>query len=43
MDDLFQAVDITALSTGVSTIMIALVGVGLLFLGFKYVRRVISK
>ena len=39
MDALFTAVDLTTLSTNVSTILVAFVGVNLLFLGYKYVRR----
>ena len=39
MDALFAAVDITTLSTNVSTLMLGFIGVGLLFVGYRYVRR----
>ena len=43
MDALFTAVDVSTLSSNVQTILVSLVGVGLLFLGYKYVRKVMSK
>jgi hypothetical protein len=43
MDALFTAVDITGVSTNVSTLLIAFIGINLLFLGYKYVRRVMGK
>ena len=39
MQALFDAVDITGISTNVSTLMVGFIGVGLLFLGYAYVRR----
>ena len=42
MDALFGAVDITGLSTNVSTLMIGFIGVGLLFLGRRYVEKAIK-
>jgi hypothetical protein len=39
MDALFAAVDITTLATNVSSLMLGFIGVGLLFVGFRYVRR----
>jgi len=43
MDALFTAVDITGVSTNVSTLLIAFIGVNLLFLGYKYVKRVMGR
>jgi len=43
MDALFNAVDITGVSTNVSTLLIAFIGVNLLFLGYKYVKRVMGR
>lgn len=40
MQELFDAVDITLLATNVSSIMIGFIGVGLLFVGFRYVQKV---
>ena len=34
MQALFDAVDVTGISTNVSTLMIAFIGIGLLFLGY---------
>jgi len=42
MQALFDAVDVTGISTNVSTLMIAFIGIGLLFLGYSYVRRTMS-
>jgi hypothetical protein len=42
MQALFDAVDVTGISTNVSTLMIAFIGIGLLFLGYAYVRRTMS-
>jgi len=39
MQALFDAVDITGLSTNVSTILVGFIGVGLLFLGWRYIKR----
>ena len=39
MDALFTAVDVTGVSTNVSTLLIAFIGINLLFLGYKYVKR----
>ena len=43
MDALFQAVDVTGVSTNVSTLLIAFIGVNLLFLGYKYVKRTMGR
>ncbi len=43
MDALFTAVDITGVSTNVSTLLIAFIGINLLFLGYKYVKRVMGR
>lgn len=39
MDALFTAVDISTLSGNVSTLLIGFIGVGLLFLGWRYIKR----
>jgi len=39
MDAVFTAADISGLSTNVSTIAVALVGVALIGVGFSYVRK----
>ena len=39
MDALFTAVDISGLSTNVSTLLIAFIGVSLLFVGYRYIRK----
>jgi hypothetical protein len=39
IDTLFEAVNISGISTNVSTLMIGFIGIGLLFLGYSYVRR----
>jgi hypothetical protein len=39
MDALFTAVDITGLSTNISTLMLGFIGVGLLFVGRRYLGR----
>ena len=43
MDALFTAVDVTGVSTNVSTLLIAFIGVNLLFLGYKYVKRTMGR
>ena len=39
MQALFDAVDITGISGNVSAILLGFIGIGLLFLGVKYIRR----
>lgn len=39
MDALFTAVDVSGLSTNISTLMLSFIGIGLLFLGYAYVKR----
>lgn len=39
MDAIFTAADISGLSTNVSTILVGLVGVSLLFVGYRYLRK----
>lgn len=39
MEALFTAVDISTLATKVSTILVALVGVSLLFVGYRYIKK----
>jgi hypothetical protein len=39
MQALFDAVDITGVTTNVSTLLIGFIGIGLLFLGYAYVKR----
>ncbi len=42
MQALFDAVDITGISTNVSTLMVGFITIGLIFLGYAYVRRTMS-
>ena len=42
MQALFDAVDVTGISTNVSTLVIAFIGIGLLFLCYAYVGRATS-
>ena len=37
--DLFTAADISTLATKVGAILVSLIGVSLLFMGFRYVRK----
>jgi hypothetical protein len=39
MTALFTAVDISTLSSNVSTILIGFIGIGLLFVGYRYIRK----
>ena len=39
MDALFTAVDITGATTNTSTMLIGFIGVSLLFLGYKWIKR----
>lgn len=39
MSAIFSAVDLTTLSGGVTTILVALIGVSLLFVGYRYVKK----
>lgn len=39
MEALFTAVDISGLATNVSTLLIGFIGVGLLFVGARYIRK----
>ncbi|WP_456385297.1 hypothetical protein [Desulfolithobacter sp.] len=41
MDALFTAVDISSLSTNTSALMISFIGVALLFVGFRYIKRIL--
>ena len=43
MDALFAAVNLTGLSTNVSTLMVPFVGINLLFLGYRYVRKTMNR
>ncbi|MDW7772535.1 MAG: hypothetical protein SCH71_06555 [Desulfobulbaceae bacterium] len=38
MEALFTAVDVATLATNVSTLLLAFIGVGLLFVGRRYIR-----
>ena len=42
MQALFDAIDIAGLSTNVSALIVGLLGVGLLFLGRRYVEKAIK-
>lgn len=39
MDALFTAVDITGLNTNISTLMLGMIAIGLLFVGRRYIGR----
>lgn len=39
MDALFTAVDLTTLSTNVQAILTTFIGIGLLFTGYRYIRK----
>lgn len=39
MNALFTAVDITGLSTNVTTLLTGFISVGLIFLGYRYIKR----
>jgi len=39
MDALFTAVDVAGVSTNVSTLLIAFIGINLLFLGAYYIKK----
>ncbi|BCO08819.1 hypothetical protein GF1_11950 [Desulfolithobacter dissulfuricans] len=41
MDALFAAVDISTLSTNVSALMISFIGIGLLFVGYRNISKLI--
>ena len=43
MDALFTAVDVSGVSTNVSTLMIAFIGINLLFLGYYYVKKTMTR
>lgn len=43
MDAIFTAVDVADLSTNVTTILVALVGVALCFVGYRYVKKAIGR
>lgn len=39
MDALFTAVDISGLSTNVTTLLTGFIAIGLIFLGYRYIKR----
>ena len=43
MQAMFDAVDVTGVSTNVSTLLIAFICINLLFLGYKYVKRTMGR
>jgi hypothetical protein len=43
MDALFTAVDITGVSTSVSTLMVGFIGISLIFFGYNVVRKVLNR
>lgn len=43
MQALFDAVDVTGISTNVSTLMVAFIGINLLYLGYRYVRKTMNR
>ncbi len=43
MDAIFAAADISGLTTNVTTLLVGFVGVTLLFVGYKYVKRTLGR
>lgn len=43
LDPIFAAFDISTAATAVGTALVAIVGVRLLFVGFKYVKSIMGK
>ena len=43
IDNLFTAVDVSGVSTNVSTLLIAFIGINLLFLGAYYVKKTMNR
>jgi uncharacterized membrane protein len=43
IDDMFAAVDISGVSTNITTLLISFIGVSVLFLCYKYVRRATNR
>lgn len=41
--ELFAAVDISAISTNVQTLLIAFIGIALLFVGYRFIRKTIGR
>lgn len=39
LESVFSAVDLTGLSTNVSTILVGFIGVSLLFVAYRYIRK----
>ena len=39
MNELFTAVDISGLSTNVTTLLTGFIAIGLIFLGYRYIKR----
>jgi len=39
LESVFSAVDLTGLSTNVSTILVGFIGVALLFVAYRYIRK----
>lgn len=42
MDKLFQAVDVSGLQDNITTVLIAFVGIALVFCGYRWVRRTLA-
>ncbi len=43
MGNLFTAVDVTGVSGNIETLMIAFIGINLLFLGYRYVKKTMNR
>lgn len=43
MANIFAAVDILGLGTGVTTILVGLIGVTLIFVGYRYARKALGR
>jgi len=43
MSALFEAVDLSTLASSVTTVLVAVVAVNMLFVGYKFVKKVLGK
>jgi len=43
MDALFTAASLTDLTTNISSMLVTFIGIGLLFLGFRYIKKVFGR
>jgi hypothetical protein len=43
LDTLFDAVDISSVSSNVTTILVALIAISVVFLGYRFIRKAIGR